>query len=384
MKIGYGRYNTYMFNILSGGRSGERLFYNFSASYKKSESWRKWNRFESLKNTVKLGFYPDPRSLLETTISFSKVDLQLPGYLTESEFEQDPSQQTSSPWRKSGRYSRILFWSGKYERDISPSMNLRSLIYLQRWTHYHPVTARVVTGGSYVAGMDSQIELKHRLLGMNSLLLAGVQLRYDHYNSERYAYKFCRLRDGSYNLCIQASRTNPIDHVISDEGGAVADSQRNRNLMWGVFLQETLNPSERLILDLGIRFDQVVFDLKKRTYLNFAWGRNYYYSDPEFIQKKRTFNAVSPRLGAVFKLSSNLSLYGSISTGFQTPQDNEILTNPDLKHSRLTNYEVGLKGFGGSRFSFSTALFYTDVRNEIVSRGHQTEGGHNNVGSLLR
>ncbi len=365
-RAGYGRYNTYFFNLLFGGRSGEKIFYNVGTSYKRSESWRKWNSFESYKSMLKVGMYPDTRSILETTLSFTRADLQLPGYLTKEEFESDPSQQTSSPWRKSGRYSRILFWSGRYEREISQDASFKSLLYLQRWTHYHPVTARIVTGGSYVMGTDSQLELRHRLLGIDSLLLAGFQVRYDHYNSERFAYRYCRLSDGTYDLCTRASRTNPIDYVISDEKGEIADNQRNRNLMWGVFLQETLNPSERTIIDLGIRFDQVLFDLKKRTYLSFAWGRNYYYGDSRYTERRRTFNAISPRAGAVFKLNEALSLYGSVSTGFQTPQDNEVLTNPDLKHARLVNYEVGLKGSDGRRFSFSTAFFYTDVKDEIV------------------
>jgi len=188
-RAGYGRYNTYLFNLLFGGRSGERIFYNFGTSYKRSESWRKWNNFESYKSTLKIGLYPDARSILETTFSFTRANLQLPGYLTKEEFERDPSQQTSSPWRKS----------------------FKSLLYLQRWSHYHPVTARIVTGGSYVMGADSQLELKHRFLGVDSLLLAGFQIRYDHYNSERFAYKYCRLGDGTYDLCTRATRTNPID-----------------------------------------------------------------------------------------------------------------------------------------------------------------------------
>lgn len=366
VRAGYGSYNTYTFNVLYGGRKGESVFYNFSTSYKKSDSWREWNKFESFQNTLKIGFYPDPNSLVESTLSFTKADLQLPGPLTKEEFEKDPTAQTSEPWRKSGRYSSIVFWSGRYERDLSRSKRLKATLYLQRWTHYHPVTARIVTGGSYVTGIDTQFELDHTLFGRKSTLLTGLQVRYDHYDSKRYAYKYCRLSDGSYDLCTNASRTNPIDYVISDQSGELADTQRNRNIMWGVFLQESLKLTDRLLVDAGIRFDQVVFDLKKDERLDFAWDKNYYFPSTERIERKRTFNAVSPRLGVTYKLSENLSSYGSISTGFQTPQDNEVLTNPDLKHAKLINYEVGLKGSDRRRFSFSSALFYTVTRDEVV------------------
>ncbi len=365
-KVGYGNYNTYMFNFLYGGNYKGKLFYNFSSSYKKSDSWREWNKFESFKNTLKLGFYPDSRSLLETTLSFTRADLQLPGSLTKEEFEKDPSQQTSSPWRRSGRYSRIFFWSGKYERDISKDKKFKTTLYLQRWTHYHPVTARIVTGGSYVTGLDSQVEFSHRLFGINSILLTGAQVRYDHYDSKRYIYKYCRLSDGTYDLCSSADRTNPIDYVISDEAGDLADKQRNRNLMLGFFLQETLKPSNRFLLDLGVRFDHVIFDLEKSVYKDFAWGRNYYLDTSERIERRKTFNAVSPRVGAVWNLSDIFSTYASVSTGFQTPQDNEIMENPDLNHAKIINYEVGFKGSDGKRFSLSTSLFYTTVKDEIV------------------
>jgi len=49
------------------------LFYNVSSSYKKSDSWREWNKFESFKNTLKLGYVPDLDSTLEMTLSLEEV-----------------------------------------------------------------------------------------------------------------------------------------------------------------------------------------------------------------------------------------------------------------------------------------------------------------------
>ncbi len=365
IKGGVGNYQTYMFNAVYGGNKGGWLFYNLSTTYKKSDSWREWNRFESFQTTLKLGFNPDAHSVVESTISFTKADLQLPGSLTKEEFEEDPTQQTSSPWRKSGRYSKIFFWSGKYERDISPDLRLRTILYLQRWTHYHPVTARINDGGSYVGGLDSQVEYRHTLFGIKSTLLTGLQVRYDHYDSNRYLYKYCKLADGTYNLCSSATRDNPIEYVLSDEKGELADEQKNRNLMIGVFVQETLKPTVRTLVDLGLRFDHVVFDIEKTYYWNFAWGRNYYYPYNEQVNTRKTFNALSPRIGVVYRFNRNLSAYGTISTGFLTPQDSEVLTNPDLNPAKLTNYEVGLKG-AGRNFRFSTALYYTTVKDDIV------------------
>jgi len=383
-KSGVGNYQTYMFNALYGGNKDGKVFYNFSTTYKKSDSWREWNKFENLQSALKLGFNPDERSVFESTISFTKADLQLPGSLTKEEFDQDPTQQTSSPWRRSGRYSKIFFWSNKYERDISNALKLKSIFYLQRWTHYHPVTARINDGGSYVGGLDTQVEYRHTLFGVNSTLLAGVQLRYDHYDAKRYLYKYCRLEDGTLALCSTASRTNPIAYVISDEKGELADEQSNRNLMVGVFAQETLKPTKKTLVDLGLRFDHVVFDIEKTYYWNFAWGSNYYYPYNDEVNVRKTFNAFSPRVGVVYKFNRNLSAYGTISTGFLTPQDSEVLTNPNLDPAKLTNYEVGLKG-AGRFFRFSTAVYYTTVEDDIVYTILPTgERTYMNAGKTLR
>ena len=368
IRAGYGNYGTYMSRLLYGGNDGGNLFYNASFSYRKSDSWREWNRFESFQTTAKLGWMIDESSSLETTVSFTKSDLQLPGSLTKEEFETDPSQQTSSAWRRSGRYSRIFFWSNKYTNEISENLTLKSTIYLQRWTHYHPVFGRINDGGSYVGGIDTQLEIKHQLFGKKALLLTGIQGRYDHYNTQRYLYQICVLQDGSVDYCRNASRTNPIDYVLTDTTDKLYDDQKNRNYTAGIFVQETVHPTEKIILDLGIRLDTVRFDIEKDSYYELKYWPGYYYSElttPTHEETSKTWNMVSPRVGVVYKFIPNWSMYGTISTGFQTPQDSELLANPDLDASTTVNYEVGTR-FVNNRVYISSSIFMMKTDKEIV------------------
>ncbi len=365
LKMGYGSYNTYMFNLLYGGNVKGELFYNVSTSYKKSDSWREWNRFESFKNTLKLGFIPDPDSTLEMTFNFSKAALQLPGPLTKEEFERDPSQQTSEPWRKSGRYSRIFFWSSKYDeggfkkaqakiRALSPEVDPLPSGY--RKDSY----GRLIRRRNRHAGkLQTQPSWRER----------GAYCRHSNKIRPLQLQKVCLqiLQTGrGLRPLFQLQQDKP--HRVCNLGreGELADEQKNRNLMWGIFAQETLRPTERTIVDLGIRFDQVIFDIKKDIYVDFAWGRNYYRNVNETKNTRKTFNAFSPRIGLTYRLLPFLNAYASVSTGFQTLQDNEVLTKPDLKPARIINYEVGLKGSEKKHFTFSTAVFYSDVRDEIV------------------
>ncbi len=382
VRAGYGSYGTYMYRLLYGGNNGKGLFYNTSISYRKSDSWREWNRFETFQTTTKLGWLIDDSSSVETTISFTKSDLQLPGSLDKDEFEEDPSQQTSSPWRRSGRYSRIFFWSNRYTNEISENLTFKGTIYLQRWTHYHPVFGRVNDGGSYVGGIDAQIELKHKLFGKESLLITGIQGRYDHYNSKRYTYKLCKLINGDIDYCSNATADNQIEYVLTDDRDLLYDDQKNRNYSLGVFVQETVKPNKKTIVDLGLRLDTVRFDIEKVSYfdLDYVYNRTYRYYGPYYKkynspvndEASKTWNYISPRVGIVYKWTPDISTYGTVSTGFQTPQDSELLVNPDLDASSTVNYEVGLKAVG-NRFYLSTAVFFMITENEIV-RTYTAEG----------
>ncbi|WP_457643151.1 TonB-dependent receptor [Persephonella sp.] len=382
IRAGYGNYSTYMYRLLYGGNNGNNVYYNANFSYRKSDSWREWNRFESFQTMTKIGWLIDDASSLETTVSFTKSDLQLPGSLDKDEFEENPAQQTSSPWRKSGRYSRIFFWSNKYTNEISDSLTLKATAYLQRWTHYHPVFGRVNEGGSYVGGIDAQLEIKHKLFGKNSLLITGVQGRYDHYNSKRYTYELCKFIDGTIDYCRNATADNQIEYVLTDNKDQLYDDQKNRNYTVGIFAQETVNFSDKFLMDFGLRLDTVKFDIEKTSFytLEYVYNRTYRYYGPYYIKydapvyekATKTWNYISPRVGVVYKFVPNWSVYGTISTGFQTPQDSELLVNPGLDASYTVNYEVGTRAVG-NRFYVSSAVFFMVTKNEIV-RTYTPEG----------
>ncbi|WP_457624458.1 TonB-dependent receptor domain-containing protein, partial [Persephonella sp.] len=295
--------------------------------------------------------------------------MQLPGSLDKDEFEQDPTQQTSSAWRKSGRYSRIFFWSNKYTNELSDNITLKATAYLQRWTHYHPVFARVNEGGSYVGGIDTQLEYKHKMFGRDALLITGIQARYDHYNSKRYTYDICMLKDGTIDYCTNATDKNPIEYVLTDNKGQLFDDQKNRNYTAGIFIQETIHPTNKIILDLGIRLDTVHFDIEKISFYDYDSVRGKYFyieeETPIYEEASKTWNYISPRIGIVYKWKPNISTYATISTGFQTPQDRELLTNPGLDASTTTNYEAGFRAVNNFLY-VSSAVFFMETRNEIV------------------
>jgi iron complex outermembrane receptor protein len=81
--------------------------------------------------------------------------------------------------------------------------------------------------------------------------------------------------------------------------------------------------------------------------------------------RKRTYTVFSPRVGVLYKLTPIFNIYGNISTGANTPTSSELSSNPNLELAKVINYEVGLKA-RHKKFSFDTALYLMDVRDEVV------------------
>jgi len=231
----------------------------------------------------------------------------------------------------------------------------KPLAYFQKWDHYHPVTGLINDGGASVYGADLQADWTHAFRGMKGVATMGIAGQMDKTEGDKYTY-----RD------FAASPAGRLLYTTSDEKGNLAEQGKDTISKWGVYLQESLRPNERWIIDAGVRFDQVLFDLHTEQFREYNYALARYVNNRETILRDKSFEYVSPRIGAVYKLTSIINLYGNVSTGFQTPQTSELNLNPDLVPSKTYNYETGCKARFQGGHSIDLALFYINVQDDIV------------------
>lgn len=355
-RVGYGSDNTQMYNALYGNKLGNTYF-SISGSRRSSESWREWNTFETNQGNFKIGTLIDEKTTVEAAVNYSEANIRLPGTLTEQQFEQDISQLTSEPWRHSGRYSHAWFTSLRAKREVG-DLEIKPTLYFQKWDHLHPVTGFINDGGANIYGADLQADLKHSVASVRGLFTLGANFQLDDTNSEKFAY-------GDY-AGLGGHSTGRLLYTLSDTRGALAEVDDDTTTKWGVYAQESIRPSDQWILDLGIRYDRVDFDMHDQKYLDFNYGTNTYVPSTELFARKLSFDSVSPRFGLVYKLTDALHAYGNAASGFQTPQSSELTVNPELSSSKTYNYETGLKGRFAGGHTFDLALYYIDVKNEII------------------
>jgi len=372
VKVGYGSENTQVYNLIYGTSFGPTSV-TVAGTRKSTNSWRQWNKFESNQASFKIGHLLDEKTSLDFSFGFTDADIQLPGTLTRAQFDADFSQLTSEPWKNSGRYSTIYNTSLKLEKELG-NLKLKPLVYFQHWSHFHPVTGLINDGGADIYGTDIQADLKHGLFGMDGILTAGVSAQVDTPTGSKYTY-----RD------VRTTSSGRILSTLSDAIGSLAQTDDDTVAKWGIYAQESLRPNDSWIIDLGVRFDQVLFDLASEVYQSYNYATGNYSADRESIFVDKTYNYVSPRVGAVYKINDIYSVYGTISTGFQTPQSSELSTNPGLDPSTTINYETGARARFEGGHSIDLSLFYMDVSDEVV----QTylpggESSYSNAGSTSK
>ncbi|MDV7103964.1 TonB-dependent hemoglobin/transferrin/lactoferrin family receptor [Vibrio sp. TH_r3] len=134
-------------------------------------------------------------------------------------------------------------------------------------------------------------------------------------------------------------------------------------IQWGLFVQDqAFFMQDRLVVTAGLRYDSYTADPSTDSAYTTEYDEN-------------KDSAVTGKLGSVYHLNDQLSVFGQVSQGFKAPtvydlyyfydQGAIIEANPDLKAEKSTAYELGLRGANKSaRFEFS--VFYNDYTDFIT------------------
>lgn len=294
---------------------------------------------------------------LESYLGYTEADLQLPGKLDEAMFEEyentGEAKESEGPWQYSGRYSQIYFANVKYNKTAGP-WEVTPLLYLNKWNHRHPVTGRINEADTYTYGADLQVNHNHHFDTATGVLTFGATGRWDDQKTDYYRY-----------ADLSTTPSGRIIQVRSDRKGNWTESQDRRVDLYGVYAQESFRPTDRWIVDAGLRYDEIKMKISGTRVEEYSYSAGQYVpaSDPEDVNK--TFTGLSPRIGLTYKITKGWNVYASYAKGLQAPTEGEISDNPDLDPVTVQNYEIGLKARAHS-FMFDAAVYFSPVQDEVV------------------
>lgn len=335
-----GRYGYQRIQLKAGG-SGERVGYLLSAADTQYDGYRELSRFENRQLTGRFTFDLGGDRELLTVVNFTDQPVaDDPGGLTAQLVAENPR----AAWP-----THVTFRAGE-----ALDQQRIGFVYSMPLGDGHSLTAR-----NYYVWRDFE----------NSLAFAnGGIVHFDRfYAGGGLTYTFDgfwldrpnRLIVG-FDYDSQDDDRRRFDN-LSGTRGALTFDQNESVKSTGIFLQNELSINENLLLTMGLRLDEVEFDVT-----------DHFLADGD-DSGRRKLDGTSPMLGLTYTISPSMSAYATYSTAFETPSTTEFANptggggfNPILDPQEATNLEIGIRGLLAERHRYEVALFSIDVDDELI------------------
>jgi len=146
--------------------------------------------------------------------------------------------------------------------------------------------------------------------------------------------------------------------------GAQGLNQDEKVLGFGPFAELEISPHRQWIVTLGGRYDRYRFKVEDKLL-----------TDGVDDSGSRTMDQFSPMAGVTYRPHPFVSLYGNISSAFQTPTTTELSNqpnreggfNPNLNPESLKGVEIGIKGGSQEqRLTWDAALFLFNIKDMVI------------------
>jgi outer membrane receptor protein involved in Fe transport len=296
------------------------------AHYQRADGFRPNSRYDVAHAHARLVHDLKPGLTIDGGAEVYSGHWDSPGFLSEDEFAAHDYSVASNPT------------DGGYKRRAQERVSLRMLAGNAIWrTTAYATQGRwqlfltIPPAGGQFEGTGSQTEEEDARAGAGATsaltwslpmgeATVGAETRWDRAHYENY-FTTTRRRDSIAALVI------------------------GRQLLAAPFLQSSFNPSDRLRIDIGARYDAI----NTR-------------SMPDSGESASATHAVfSPKLGTLFRIVPAIGVYANVSRGFRSSDG--VITDPSLSPITEWAYETGVKvDRAGARAS--AALFRADVDNE--------------------
>lgn len=359
IKLGLGDDGQNNINLKLRSAIDDNDFVSFGFTRRQIDNnWRDNNEFRAIQSNLKYGHIFDDESIFESEIAYTKADANLPTSLNEEEYDEfvatGEQHDTSYQWQNSARNSKIFSINAKYEKEVG-DFTYKPRAYFHTWQHFHPVTGLINDSkNNFVYGTDLEANNNHSIFGYSDTLVFGLTLKQDlTKNAKKYTYKDVEISN------------NKIIKTLSDEKGELAKVSDSTTSLYGIYAMETINLAKRLKMDISGRVDRLTFDIDENEFIRYDYrSKNYVQGDGKSSLDKG-FTLLSSKLGLSYGVFENTNIYTSFAYANQAPTTSELSNNIGLDKTKSLNYEVGLKS-RGEDFLFDSALFYNDVKDEII------------------
>jgi len=291
---------------------------------------------------------PSSKQTLAVHALYTDLYYQLPGGLTRTQFEQDPRQARTGTAAAPGTVAQ--------QASYASQTGLLGLTHEYRFSDKWSTTATLY-------GRSTSVQTPYLVDWERDAILGGGARATLNYRGA-LAGRVLRVQGGGE---FQASFTDSRSY--QNVGGAPTTLRYDDEITTRtgfVFAQADYELPAGFLLTAGASYNRLRYQIARVSSAA---------TNPTGYIIERSFQPqVSPRLALLKEITSQISAYASVSTGFSPPTEAELRPSDgtisrDLQAERGTSYEVGSRGtLLGGRLIFDVALFDFELRNTIVSR----------------
>jgi iron complex outermembrane receptor protein len=321
---------SYRRGTLSYGAVNGNVDYFASAAAYEQDGYRDWSHQENKRAFGNIGI--KVREGLETRFFLAAVntDSELPGSLTKAQLESDPTQANASSL--AGRQQRN-FDLYRIANHTVLSLNDGFLELTAGYSDkdlFHPIF-QVLRQRSHDYNVGARYVSEGTLVGHNNRVVVGV------------APSWNRVED------------NRFVNISGQPGAPTASSeQHSKNFVAYGENQFALTPAWTLVT--GAQWTDA-----KREYDDFFLSNGDQGLDA-------TYNRVSPKLGVLWRVREEWTVFANLSDSFEAPSFGELTGGPGvnlLDAQTARTVEIGSRGTS-TYFTWDLAAYNSRVRNELL------------------
>jgi iron complex outermembrane receptor protein len=350
-----GSFGTQRWTGMVGGSAGD-FGYQGSATGTQVEGFREYARHRATSAFGRLLGRAAGTEVALHGLFFDQPEALNPGALTAAQLAADPRQPDSlSVRRRARKVVRQVQLGLTASRPFADAGEVTATVYGGTRSLDNPLTFAVVgvERTSYGASLRGTVPATLASLAMR--LSAGVDLQRQ--SDDRNEWENCN----EIPARTTATATCP---TVGAERGTRRKDQRELVSSIGPFVRAELALPAHVWLSAGVRADYVRFEVDDRLVTA---------TNPD-DSGDRMLRAVSPMLGASWRVAPLVAVYATVSTSFETPTATELGNKPDgsaginptLAPQFARTYEAGVKGVLLDRVQYDVAAFATTVRDELI------------------
>ncbi|MDH5475732.1 MAG: TonB-dependent receptor, partial [Cyclobacteriaceae bacterium] len=341
-QIGYTA-GSYGYQKITGNINTGNENHRFSIRYAKQtgNGYRDHTNFD--KEVIQVGgsFYTSSKRTLTAQLLYSDLYYQMPGGLTQAQYDADPTQARAGVAAKKSSIDHQSVLIGLVQDyEFNEKLKNTTSIYFTDGIKENPFINNYELEKLKSYGGRTSFDYHTELFKMPSTFTFGAEINAGDFHASNHG-----------NVNGYADTLRYEDKLISQQAFA--------------FLQADVHVTDQWIVHLGASFNTLNYDINRLK--DIAQDTSYHIS--------RTFNPeVIPRIGVVGKLTTHLSVHGSISAGFSPPTTDEVRTsdggiNTDLEAEKGINYEMGFRGNSiNKKIYYDATAFWMEQKETIVSK----------------